>query len=141
MRYVKYDAIDFTYPEKHRQLYKIAYHLMFWLYKLLLLLKVKPEDARYVLPNAAATKIILTMNARELLHVFKLRTCNRAQWEIRDMAKDMLNLVYPTAPNIFKYAGPSCFTDGKCSEGELSCGKMHEVKEYFEALKKLYLKT
>ncbi len=89
------------------------------------------QDARFILPNAAETKIVVTMNARELLYFFSKRTCNRAQWEIRNMAKEMLKLVYPVAPAIFKYAGPSCVTD-RCHEGKLSCGKANEVKKEFE---------
>src|SRR4030067_3844068 len=66
------------------------------------------QDARFVLPNAAETKIIVTMNARELLHFFKQRCCNRAQWEIRQMSEEMLKLVKKVAPTIFHKAGPGC---------------------------------
>ncbi len=66
------------------------------------------EDARYILPNAAATRLIVTMNARSLIHFFNLRCCNRAQWEIRELADEMLRLVKPIAPNLFANAGPSC---------------------------------
>lgn len=79
------------------------------------------EDARYILPNACETKIIVTMNARELLHFFRERCCNRAQWEIREVANQMLDLCLEVAPNIFKKAGPSCVF-GKCKEGAMSCG-------------------
>ena len=68
---------------------------------------VPAEDARYLLPNAAETKIVVTMNVRELLHFFELRCCNRAQWEIRELAHKMLELVRPTAPYVFLDAGPS----------------------------------
>jgi len=90
------------------------------------------QDARYILPNATETKLIMTMNARELLHFFEVRTCNRAQWEIRNLAKEMFKLVLPTAPNIFKYTGPSCVSKGKCREGKLSCGLEEKVKEEFK---------
>ena len=86
------------------------------------------EDARFVLPNACETKMIITMNARELLHFFELRCCNRAQWEIRELAWQMLALVCEAAPGLFKNAGPSCVS-GKCAEGRMSCGKMEEVRE------------
>ena len=79
------------------------------------------EDARYILPNAAATKIVLTMNVRELRHFFELRCCNRAQWEIRAMACQMLNLARKTAPLLFEGSGPSC-VNGICNESEF-CGK------------------
>lgn len=91
------------------------------------------EDARFVLPNAAETKMVVTMNARELLHFFNLRCCNRAQWEIRELAIEMLKLVKEIAPNIFKNAGPSCVR-GKCSEGVMTCGKALEVREQFKKL-------
>lgn len=92
------------------------------------------EDARFVLPNACETKIILTMNARSLLNFFRLRCCNRAQWEIRAVAHEMLKEVSKIAPNLFKNAGPSCVR-GKCTEGKMSCGKASEMKTYFEGLK------
>lgn len=81
---------------------------------------VPAEDARYLLPNAAETKIVITMNVRELLHFFELRCCNRAQWEIRDMAHRMLELVRPTAPFIFMDAGAPC-VHGACPEGKMTC--------------------
>lgn len=91
------------------------------------------EDARFLLPNAAETKIIITMNARELLHFFRVRCCNRAQWEIRAMATEMLRLAKQVTPNIFKNAGPGCVND-KCPEGKMSCGKMDEVRKKFKNL-------
>ena len=92
--------------------------------------KMAIEDARFVLPNATATKIICTMNARSLLNFFHHRCCERAQWEIREMATQMLMLVKEVAPTLFKYAGPSCLS-GKCPEGKMSCGKMIEKKKKF----------
>ena len=82
---------------------------------------VPAEDARYLLPNACETKIVVTMNIRELLHFFELRCCNRAQWEIREVACRMLELVRPTAPLIFAQAGPGC-VKGACPEGKMTCG-------------------
>ena len=82
---------------------------------------VPAEDARYLLPNAAEAKIVITMNVRELLHFFRLRCCNRAQWEIRDMAHRMLELARPTAPFIFLDAGAPC-VGGACPEGKMTCG-------------------
>ena len=84
------------------------------------------EDARYVLPNACETKIVVTMNVRELLHFFNVRGCNRAQWEIRGLAYQMWLLCLDVAPNLFKNAGPACL-HGKCPEGSMSCGKSEEV--------------
>ena len=92
------------------------------------------EDARFVLPNASETKMIVTMNARELLHFFELRCCNRAQWEIREVAWQMLGLVYGVAPELFACAGPSCCKGG-CTEGAKTCGRAAEMKKRFAALK------
>ena len=91
------------------------------------------EDARFVLPNAAETKIMVTMNVRELLHFFRQRCCNRAQWEIRQMATEMLRLARTVAPVLFAYAGPGC-VKGPCPEGAYSCGKMKEVRKRFRTL-------
>ncbi len=82
---------------------------------------VPAEDARYVLPNAAETKIVVTMNVRELVHFFEVRCCNRAQWEIRDLAHRMLELARPTAPYVFLDAGAPCVR-GECPEGKMTCG-------------------
>jgi thymidylate synthase (FAD) len=91
------------------------------------------EDARFILPNAAETKIIITMNARELLHFFSVRCCNRAQWEIRDLAIEMLRLARDILPRIFSKSGPNCVA-GPCTEGEMTCGKIDEVREKFKGL-------
>lgn len=90
-------------------------------YRKLLDAGVPAEDARYLLPNAAESKIVVTMNVRELLHFFSLRCCNRAQWEIRDMAHRMLELARPTAPFVFADAGAPCVR-GACPEGKMTCG-------------------
>ncbi len=91
------------------------------------------EDARFVLPNACATRMTMTMNARELLHFFSLRCCNRAQWEIRNLAEQMYRLVLPVAPAIFEHAGPGCVR-GACPEGSRSCGQAQEVRAHYQAL-------
>lgn len=95
--------------------------------------KAAIEDARYVLPNACETKIVATMNARELLHFFNHRCCNRAQWEIRELATQMLILVKKVAPILFENAGPSC-VNGPCPEGKMTCGRIVEVREKFEKM-------
>ena len=92
------------------------------------------EDARFVLPGAAATRIVMTMNARELLHFFSLRMCNRAQWEVREAAWRMYELVYPLAPSVFENAGPGC-ARGACPEGKRTCGKAAEVREKIQGLR------
>lgn len=95
--------------------------------------KLANEDARFVLPNACDTKIIMTMNVRSLHNFFALRCCNRAQWEIRELATEMLRLVKGVAPNLFKNAGPSCVA-GACSEGAYSCGKAAEMRKKIKNL-------
>ncbi|MBQ3052924.1 MAG: FAD-dependent thymidylate synthase [Clostridia bacterium] len=93
------------------------------------------EDARFVLPNSCETQMVMTMNARSLMNFFKIRCCKRAQWEIQEIANQMLALVSEVAPNLFKNAGPSCLRGG-CSEGKMSCGKPQEVREFYKELKK-----
>lgn len=92
------------------------------------------EDARFVLPNACDTKMIATFNARSLLNFFSHRCCNRAQWEIKELADKMLALVLEVAPTLFSHAGPPC-VDGTCPEGKMSCGRMNEVREYYHVLR------
>ncbi|MDP3386589.1 MAG: FAD-dependent thymidylate synthase [Eubacteriales bacterium] len=96
--------------------------------------KMAIEDARYVLPNACETKIMVTMNARSLMHFFRLRCCERAQWEIRQMAYQMLIEVMHVAPGLFKDAGPGCAA-GPCPEGTMTCGKITEVREKYSFTK------
>lgn len=93
--------------------------------------KMAIEDARYVFPNACETKIMFTMNARSLLNFFKHRCCNRAQWEIREMAEKMLYEAKKVAPVLFKNAGPSCIS-GPCPEGSMTCGKILEVRAKYK---------
>jgi thymidylate synthase (FAD) len=90
-------------------------------YRALLDAGVPAEDARYLLPNAMETKIVVTMNVRELMHFFELRCCKRAQWEIRELALEMLRLAEQTAPYLFMDAGAAC-RRGPCNEGKMTCG-------------------
>ena len=91
------------------------------------------EDARFVLPNACETKMLVTMNARSLYNFFRLRCCMRAQWEIRELATQMLRLCREAAPVLFANAGPSC-VGGSCSEGGMSCGQAAQMHEKFKHL-------
>jgi len=96
---------------------------------------VPAEDARYILPNATETSIIVTMNARSLFNFFNHRCCMRAQWEIRALANEMLKLVKAVAPYTFNIAGAACKKLGYCVEGKMSCGayptlnKIKNIKE------------
>ncbi len=95
--------------------------------------KMAIEDARFVLPNACTTKMIVTMNARSLNNFFAHRCCNRAQWEIRELAEKMLRLVREVAPTLFEKSGPPCLR-GACPEGKMTCGKAARMREYYSNL-------
>ena len=87
------------------------------------------EDARYVFPNACETKMVVTMNARSLYNFFSKRCCNRAQWEIRELADLMLEECEKVAPILFSNCGAPCATTGKCPEGKMSCGEPKTKKK------------
>ena len=106
--------------------YQRAMNYIQGFYEWLVLNGIPKEDARYVLPNATCTSIMVTMNARSLMNFFKLRCCNRAQWEIRELADEMLRQCKEVAPLLFKNAGASCVS-GKCPEGDMSCGKPRKI--------------
>ena len=114
--------------KKLRKLYKLKMTEIEAGYKALLDAGVKPEDARFMLPNACETKLVVTMNARALDNFFRERLCNRAQWEIRTMAVEMKKLVIKVAPILFQNVGASCQTEKICWEGNLSCGVWKGIK-------------
>jgi len=126
-RYVSMDHASFVTPhtvEENEDALNLFDSVMddIWdAYKKLEEMGIPAEDARYLLPNGCTTNITITMNARELLHFFSLRCCNRAQWEIREMADQMLMICKETSPVIFKNAGPPCVR-GPCPEGKKTCG-------------------
>jgi thymidylate synthase (FAD) len=92
---------------------------------------VPREDARFVLPNATETNMLMTMDGRSMYHFFGLRCCNRAQWEIRALADEMLSTVRAVEPDLFSKAGPYCYQLGYCPEGRFNCGKMNDVIERY----------
>ena len=117
---------DYIVPEtvKENSLLRVYNHtikMAYDAYERMIDAGVPKEDARYVLPNACPTNLIMSMNARELLHAFNLRCCNRTQWEIRELFNEILRLVKPIAPTIFENAGASC-VNGPCPEGAMGCG-------------------
>ncbi|MFH1424745.1 MAG: FAD-dependent thymidylate synthase [archaeon] len=136
-RYVKFDELEYVTPPEiekdpaKKEKYDAAIKKAADSYKELIDSGIAPEDARYVYPNAAHTNIVITMNARALLHFFQLRCCNRAQWEIHEMADLMLKEIKKVAPNIFENAGPGCL-NGPCPEGSKTCGKMEEVRNKYK---------
>ena len=90
---------------------------------------VPKEDARYILPNACETKLVMTMNCRSLYNFFERRLCTRAQWEIRRLAQEMLVCVKGVAPNLFSWVGSPCEMRGYCPEGEMTCGKINSINK------------
>ncbi|MDR0977811.1 MAG: FAD-dependent thymidylate synthase [Endomicrobium sp.] len=127
-RYVKFNnGVNFVVPDTIKKCENLLKKYNSFLksieafYMELLDAGIPAEDARYILPNAATTQVIITMNARELRHFFSLRCCNRSQWEIRKMACTMLNLVKKEAPLLFEDAGPDCLRE-RCRE-VFNCGK------------------
>ena len=126
-RYVEEYSFDYVIPpEIENSVYKAEYEHMMWsiqeFYRDLKAMGFESEDARMVLPNACTTSLIMTMNVRSLLNFLKLRDCNRAQWEIRALAREIRQICKEIAPKLFKYAGASC-RYGKCKEGAMSCGQ------------------
>lgn len=134
-RYVKESAFEYILPPsigKNEQAKERFASLMADIqaaYNELTELGVHQEDARYVLPNATETKIVITMNTRALYNFLELRCCMRAQWEIRTMAQQMLALLKDAAPLLFSKAGAPCIGRGICPEGEFSCGLIDKLKK------------
>lgn len=129
-RYVNFgETIDFVIPESIRnneemlRNFNYCGEVLSEFYNMMVNAGIPAEDARYIIPNAAPTKIVMSMNARELHHFFSLRCCSRAQHEIRDMANRMLAILQDAHPLLFKRAGAPCI-HGKCPEGEKSCRRV-----------------
>jgi thymidylate synthase (FAD) len=138
-RYVKMDEVPVVTPPKIAQnpetlaTFNQVIAEIATAYQKLLAAGIPAEDARFVLPNACESKIIVTMNARSLLNFFALRTCERAQWEIRRLALEMRKLVREVAPLLFQLAGPSCETLGYCREGKMGCGRAPVLEQLKKA--------
>jgi len=142
-RYVAYDTLEkFVTPlniaknADAKKVFDDALEKISEAYRKLLDMGIPKEDARFILPNAAKTNIIVTMNARELRHFFNLRCCNRAQWEIREVAIEMLRQARKAAPALFENAGPTCVELGYCPEGKMKppeCN-IEEIKKQFRSL-------
>ena len=132
-RYVRLDDPELVIPESIRDSSFAAeaestMRYVMNLYQRMVEAGIPCEDARYVTPQAVPTTLIMTMNARELLHFFSLRCCNRAQWEIRQLADEMLKLCRKAAPTLFDDAGPGCVRDG-CPEKK-ACGHTRSKAEW-----------
>jgi len=133
-RYVRMEGFGFTVPPTiakdatAEKVYGIIMDNLAKGYKHLVEMGIPKEDARYVLPNAAHTNIVVTMNARELLHFISLRSCLRSQWEIRELADKMLAQCRSVAPVLFEDAGPPC-RRGPCPEGDESCRNFNRTRK------------
>lgn len=153
-RYVKMDGFEYVTPDwieqswfddsegvgngnwgsgRLKDLYDSEMERLASLYSLMVESGIPEEDARYILPNACTTNIIVTMNARQLRHFFSLRCCERAQWEIRELANKMLKICKEVSPTIFEDAGPSCVRDGFCRE-QKSCGRASKLERAIEIM-------
>lgn len=142
-RYVTYDALESYVTPKSisdrpeaKRAFDETLEAILKTYQKLLELKIPKEDARFILPNAAKTNIIVTMNARELRHFFNLRCCRRTQWEMREAAVEMLKQAKKAAPALFEGAGPSCVELGYCPEGKMKppeC-RVEEISKQFQSL-------
>ena len=132
-RYVKENQFEYVVPPTIRgkaealAQFEQAMQDAQTIYEKLLAAGIPAEDARFVLPNAASTSFVLTMNVRSLWHFFELRCCTRAQWEIRALANEMLRQVREIAPLLFAKAGATCDSVGICFEGDMCCGKCKNV--------------
>jgi len=126
-RYVDFKEPNYVVPPKiaknnqMKKAYDKTMKTIWEQYNKLLEMGIPAEDSRFVLPNAACTNIMVTMNARSLLNFFELRCCMHAQWEIRQLANKMLKEVKKVAPIIFKNAGPACKSKGICPENKKDC--------------------
>ncbi|MDI7247444.1 MAG: FAD-dependent thymidylate synthase [Bacillota bacterium] len=131
-RYVNEQGFDYVVPpsvaanEQARRLFEEQMERARDAYRALVEL-VPREDARFVLPNACGTRLVVTMNCRSLYNFFERRLCERAQWEIRDLARAMLERVREVAPRLFSWVGPPCEVRGWCPEGKMSCGRVESV--------------
>jgi len=134
-RYVENSGKDVVMPESIAddpvvaEEYEIMVHAAAAFYEGCLARGIPSEDARFGLLQGGTTRLIMTMNAREVLHFLELRCCNRAQWEIRNLADAMLNECRAVAPQIFDRVGCACMQGKPCPEGKKSCGQPRTLME------------
>lgn len=127
-RYVKFEDLEYVCPPSLRDETSAARAIFLYslgrasdAYQAMIAAGVPAEDARFVLPNATATNIVMTMNCRALLHFIEERSCRKAQWEIHRLAMEIMDCMIEELPEVFNFAGPKCRRLGYCPE-EKSCG-------------------
>lgn len=142
-RYVTYDTLghyvtplSISENEEANKIYDNALTHISDAYQKLLKLNVPKEDARFILPNASKTNILITMNARELIHASHLRLCQRSQWEIRELFEKMKACVEEVSPLFASFLIPQCEHLGYCPEGDLSCGKTPTKEKVLKSFQK-----
>ncbi len=141
-RYVNMDGFEYVTPESIRdcpnslEQFEWGMKAIQKVYKTMLDYGISEEDARYILPNACTTNIVVTMNARSLRNFFTLRCCTRAQEETRELAEKMLKICKEVSPLIFEDAGPSCVRDGFCRE-QRSCGRAPKLKKVLQVMSEM----
>ncbi len=134
LRYVTPGRPEYVVPPRIRRdpellrRYQEEMRRAFTAYRDLLARGVAAEDARMVLGQGIATRLVCTFNARSLHNFFRLRCCRRAQWEIRQIAYQMRREVLKVAPSLFAGAGPTCEAEGRCYEGKYSCGRYRYLR-------------
>jgi len=140
-RYVQEDNFDYIMPPKIAEDPEAAQDFKEWMekgremYNNMIEQGIPEEDARFVLPTVK-TNLMVSFNARSLHHFFNLRCCERAQWEIRSIADQMLKQVKEVAPVLFENAGPPCVSKGRCPEGEYTCGRINEIQKKYRDMNK-----
>lgn len=136
-RYVNAENFDYITPEKiknsdfHKDYTRIVKETH-ELYQKMVDNGINKEDARYILPNATSTQMIVSMNAHALIDLLVRRLCIRSQWEIQELAERMLEEVTKVAPTIFRNLGAFCDFYGYCPENSHSCGKSPTIDELRE---------
>lgn len=137
---IKADRSNYVLPQTIKEnsdlsaIYQDAFESMRELYDELKGKGYDDDVLIYCVLSGNTLDIVTTMNARELLLFFRLRSCTRAQWEIQIFAKDFLKKLREISPNLFSLYGPSCYVLGYCPEGRMSCGKSAEIKELFSKM-------
>ena len=134
---IKADRFNYVLPETVKadkeleDIYNNSFKTMQELYVSLKAKGYCDNELIYCTLSGNTVDIVTTMNARELMLFFRLRSCTRAQWEIQIYANDLLKKLRKISPDLFSLYGPSCYVLGYCPEGKMTCGRVNEIKEFF----------